>query len=73
MMRFHAAAVALALISASPLALAGAADVIAATDRQAADGGWSFAVTMRRDDRGPDYFCDSFELVGPTGRAASCV
>ncbi len=68
MMRFRAAAVALALISASPLALAGAADVIAATARQAADGGWSFEVTMRCDDRGPDYFCDSFEVVSPDGR-----
>jgi len=37
----------------TPLALAGAADVIAAAARQAADGGLSFEVTMRCDDKGP--------------------
>ena len=48
--------------------MAGAADVIAATARQAADGSWSFEVTMRCDDRGPDYFCDRFEVLTPTAR-----
>lgn len=65
--RFRAA-VALSLTCASPLAMAGAADVIAATARQAADGSWSFEVTMRCDDRGADYFCDRFEVLTPTAR-----
>ncbi len=68
MIRLRAAVVALALICASPLALPGAADVIAATARQAADGSWSFEVTMRCDDRGADYFCDRFEVLTPTAR-----
>ena len=67
MIRFGAAAVALALTCASPLAMAGAADVIVATARQAADGSWSFNVTMRCDDRGATYFCDRFEVLSPTG------
>lgn len=68
MTRFRAAVVALSLTCASPLAMAGAADVIAATARQAADGTWSFEVTMRCDDRGADYFCDRFEVLTPTAR-----
>src|SRR3990172_2922698 len=68
MTRLHAGVVALSLTCASGLALAGAADVIAATARQAADGSWSFEVTMRCDDRGPDYFCDRFEVLTPTAR-----
>ena len=44
MIRFRAAAVALSLTCASPLAMAGAADVIDATARQATDGTWSFEV-----------------------------
>ena len=68
MTRFRAAIVALSLSCASGLAMAGAADVIAATARQAADGSWSFEVTMRCDDRGADYFCDRFEVLTPTAR-----
>lgn len=68
MIRFGAAAVALALTCASPLAMAGAADVIAASARQTPDGTWSFEVTMRCDDRGADYFCDRFEVLTPTAR-----
>ena len=68
MTRFRSAVLALALIFASPLALAGAADVIAATARQAADGTWSFEVTMRCDDSGTAYFCDRFEVLTPTAR-----
>ena len=66
MTRFRAAVVALSLTCASPLAMAGAADVIAAAARQAADGTWSFEVTMRCDDRGATYFCDRFEVLTPT-------
>jgi hypothetical protein len=68
MSRFRAAVLALSLTCASGLAMAGAADVIAATARQAADGSWSFEVTMRCDDRGADYFCDRFEVLTPTAR-----
>ena len=68
MTRFRSAVLALSLIVTSPLALAGAADVIAATARQAADGTWSFEVTMRCDDRGAAYFCDRFEVLTPAAR-----
>ena len=44
MTRLHAGVVALSLTCASGLAVAGTADVIAATARQAADGTWSFEV-----------------------------
>ncbi len=68
MTRFRSATFELLLILTSPLAIAGAADVIAATARQAADGTWSFEVTMRCDDRGAAYFCDRFEILTPTAR-----
>ena len=68
MIRFRAAVVASSLTCASGLATAGAADVVAGAARQAADGTWSFEVTMRCDDRGADYFCDRFEVLTPTGR-----
>ncbi len=68
MSRFRAAVVALSLTCASPLAIAGAADVIAATVRQGADGTWSFEVTMRCDDRSAAHFCDRFEILTPTLR-----
>lgn len=68
MTRFRAVVVALPLIFTSPLAIAGAADVIAATARQAADGTWNFEVTMRCDDRNAAYFCDRFEILTPTSR-----
>ena len=68
MTRFRAAVVALSLTCASGLAMAGAADVIAATARQAADGTWSFEVTMRCDDRGAAYFRDRFAVLTPTAR-----
>ena len=68
MTRLRAGVVALSLTCASPLAMAGAADVIDATARQATDGTWSFEVTLRCDDRGADYFCDRFEVMTLTGR-----
>src|SRR3972149_10300987 len=68
MTRFRAGVVALALTCASELGRAGAADVIAATARQAADGTWRFEVTMRCDDRGAAYFCDRFEVLAPGAR-----
>jgi len=68
MTRFRTAIFALLLIFTSPLAIAGAADVIAATARQLADGTWSFEVTMRCDDKNAAYFCDRFEVLTPTAR-----
>ena len=68
MTRFRAVVVALSLTCASPLVMAGAANVIAAMARQGADGTWSFEVTMRCDDRGAAYFCDRFEVLTPTAR-----
>lgn len=42
---FRTAVIVLSLACASPLAMAGAADVIYATARQAADGTWRFEVS----------------------------
>lgn len=36
--------------------------------RQAADGTWSFEVTLRCDGRGAAYFCDRFEILMPNAR-----
>jgi hypothetical protein len=66
MINSRSAVIAMSLICASPLALAGAADVIAATARQVADGTWTFSVTMRCDDKSATHFCDRFEILTPT-------
>lgn len=66
--RFRNAVVALLLALTSPLAMAGAADVIGATARQADDGTWSIEVSMRCEDRNATYFCDRFEILTPDAR-----
>jgi hypothetical protein len=60
--------VALALALASPLALAGEADVIDVKVRPGAGKGeYSFDVTVRSRDRGWDYYAERFEVVAPDG------
>ena len=61
------AVVAIALACASTLAIAGDADVIAAKAMRAPDNTWTFEVTIRSNDKGPDYYCDRFEILAPTG------
>ena len=58
---------AMILICAGPLAIAGEADVIAATARRAADGTWTFEVTIRSNDKDLNYYCDRFEVISPSG------
>lgn len=65
---FRAEVVALLMTFASPLAIAGAADVIGANARRGSDGTLTFEVTMRCDDRSASYFCDRFEILAPDGR-----
>ena len=60
---FSASVLASSLICVSPLAAAGAADVIGATARRSNDGTWTFEVSMRCDDKNATYFCDRFEIM----------
>lgn len=48
-------------------AFAGEADVIDVRYMQASDGSYTFDVTVRHADAGPDHFADRFEIVGPDG------
>lgn len=48
-------------------ALAGEADVIKAVAKEQGSGSWRFDVTIRSNDKGWDYYCDRFEIVGPDG------
>ena len=63
MMRIAAAVLALA---GSP-ALAGEADVLDATARQADDGSWTFSATVAHADTGWDHYADAWRVVGPDG------
>lgn len=47
--------------------LAGEADVIEAVAKEQDSGSWRFDVTIRSNDKGWDYYCDRFEIVGPDG------
>lgn len=55
-----------ALVGVAP-AVAGEADVVAAEARQAADGSWSFSVTVRHADTGWDHYADAWEVRAPDG------
>lgn len=48
-------------------ALAGEADVVAATYEQASDGSYTFHVTVRHADTGWDHYADRWEIVAPDG------
>ena len=48
-------------------AAAGEADVIDARVSQAADGRYTFDVTIRSNDTGWDGYADAFEVLGPDG------
>lgn len=53
-------------LSAAP-AFAGEADVVDVRYVQASDGTYTFDVTVRHADAGPDHFADRWEIVGPDG------
>lgn len=61
------AVLALPLVLAAPVALAGEADVVGAEARQLDDGTWRFDVTVRHDDEGWDHYADRWEIVAPDG------
>ena len=47
---------------------AGEADVIRAKVEKGSNGTYDFDVTIRSNDRGWDYYCDRFEVLGPDGK-----
>lgn len=58
---------AIILACAALPAIAGEADVVAANAMRAADGTWTFTVTIRSHDKGINYYCDRFEVISPAG------
>ncbi len=69
---FRRAAIGLCLLAVPALvvipALAGEADVLAATAHRAADGSWRFDVTVRHADSGWDHYADAWEILTPDGK-----
>ena len=66
-LRARALAGALALaMGTGPAALAGEADVTAASARQA-DGGWIFSVTVAHGDTGWEHYADAWRVLAPDG------
>ncbi|MEO4040278.1 hypothetical protein AAFN47_01565 [Hoeflea sp. CAU 1731] len=63
----RSAAMILAVSLATATAAAGEVDVMAVDARQAADGSWTFSVTLRHDDEGWDHYADRWDVVGPDG------
>jgi len=59
-------AFAAALAAAWP-AMAGEADVLAATARPAGDDTWTITATIKHADTGWEHYADGFEIVGPDG------
>ena len=49
-------------------AWSGEADVIRAKVGKGSSGTYDFDVTIRSNDRGWDYYCDRFEVLGPDGK-----
>ncbi|MBK5948860.1 hypothetical protein CH339_08600 [Rhodobium orientis] len=61
------ALVAAAVVLSPRLAVAGAADVVAAEASKAPSGAWTFRVTVRHADEGWDHYADKWQVVGPDG------
>jgi hypothetical protein len=56
------------LLAVSPaVALAGEADVVAATAVKGADGSYRFDVTLRHADEGWDHYADAWDVLAPDG------
>lgn len=49
-------------------ALAGEADVLKAVAKPAGQGKYRFDVTIKSNDKGWDYYCDRFDILGPDGK-----
>jgi len=49
------------------VAVAGEADVVEASARQASDGTWTITATVRHEDEGWVHFADAFEALAPDG------
>ena len=63
----RAVAAGMILLCASPIIIAGEADVIAGKAKRGADGTWTFEVTIRSNDKDFNYYCDRFEVLSPSG------
>ena len=61
------AALGLMLWAALGAAVAGEADVLAASAYPTGGGTWRFEVTVRHADTGWDHYADKWEVVGPDG------
>jgi hypothetical protein len=59
---------ALVFLAFAAPAWAGEADVIGAKVEKGRNGTYNFDVTIRSNDRGWDYYCDRFEVLGPAGK-----
>jgi len=55
------------LALAAPPALAGEAEVLGATARQAGDGSWTISATVAHADEGWNHYADAWRVVGPEG------
>jgi hypothetical protein len=58
---------ALVMVVPAGLALAGEADVVAATAAKGGDGGYRFDVTLRHADEGWDHYADAWDVLAPDG------
>jgi len=59
---------AIVFLACASSAWAGEADVIGAKVAKSSGGTYDFDVTIRSNDRGWDYCCDRFEVLGPDGK-----
>ena len=59
---------AIVFLACASSAWAGEADVIGAKVTKGSGGTYNFDVTIRSNDRGWDYYCDRFEVLGPDGK-----
>ncbi|MGH1359081.1 MAG: hypothetical protein ACRBC3_09990 [Burkholderiaceae bacterium] len=61
------ASVSLSLMFFCGVSEAGEADVLNAVATSTGSSSWRFDVTIKSNDKGWDYYCDRFEIVGPDG------
>ncbi len=57
----------LVVLAVSQAALAGPADVVGVKVTKSGPGVYSFAVTVRHDDKGWTHYADAWQVVGPDG------
>lgn len=56
------------LLTSGASAIAGEADVTNVTVRKSSNGQFNFNVTIRSNDKGWNYYVDSFEVLSPDGK-----